>query len=95
MNDLMDEKGKTVVITDASKGIGLATSHRLAKAGYQVIGIARTKPSEAFPGEFQFGEQLNQISTIWTKEKERHPSPAINIVVSEIAEKIDGMMHPS
>lgn len=43
---------KTVVITGASKGIGLATSYRLAKAGYQVIGIARTPPAELFPGEF-------------------------------------------
>jgi 3-oxoacyl-[acyl-carrier protein] reductase len=43
---------KTVVITGASKGIGWATSHRLKKAGYRVIGIARTKPEELFPGEF-------------------------------------------
>lgn len=40
---------------------------------------------------------LDELETpyFWTKEKERHPSPAINIVVSEIAEKIDGMMCPS
>lgn len=40
---------------------------------------------------------LDELETpyFWTKEKERHPSPAINIVVSEIAEKINGMMHPS
>lgn len=63
MNDLMDEKGKTVVITGASKGIGLATSHRLAKAGYQVIGIARTKPSEAFPGEFLSCDLSNEEET--------------------------------
>lgn len=43
---------KTVVITGASRGIGWVTSHRLAHAGYHVIGIARTQPDQAFPGEF-------------------------------------------
>jgi NAD(P)-dependent dehydrogenase (short-subunit alcohol dehydrogenase family) len=43
---------KTVVITGASKGIGLVTSKRLALAGYHVIGIARTEPDQVFPGEF-------------------------------------------
>ena len=45
-------ENKTVVITGASKGIGWATSQRLANAGYYVIGIARTKPDEIFPGDF-------------------------------------------
>ena len=45
-------KLKTVVVTGASRGIGLATSQRLSKAGYHVIGLARQKPKETFPGEF-------------------------------------------
>lgn len=54
---------KTVVITGASKGIGLATSHRLAGAGYQVIGIARSKPQDHFPGEFFTCDLSNQKET--------------------------------
>ena len=48
-------------------------------------------------GEIAEGLCLDELETpyFWTKEKERHPSPAINIVVSEVAEKIDRMMHPS
>lgn len=42
---------RTVLITGATKGIGLATSHRLSKKGYQVIGLARTIP-ENYPGIF-------------------------------------------
>ncbi len=40
---------KSVLITGATKGIGLETSRRLATAGYHVIGIARHEIS-AFPG---------------------------------------------
>lgn len=43
---------KTVVVTGASKGIGWVTSQRLARVGYRVIGIAREKPTELFPGDF-------------------------------------------
>ena len=40
---------RTFLITGASKGIGLALSHRLARKGHAIIGIARN-PSEGFPG---------------------------------------------
>lgn len=54
---------KTVVITGATKGIGWATSKRLAHAGYHVIGIARTKPKEAFPGDFFACDLSNEKDT--------------------------------
>lgn len=40
------------VITGASKGIGFATAQRLAAMHHQVIGLARNKPAESFPGQF-------------------------------------------
>ena len=40
-----------VLITGASKGIGLATSKMLADQGHAVVGLARTQPDD-FPGVF-------------------------------------------
>lgn len=40
------------VITGASRGIGLSTAHRLNAMGHQVIGLARHKPDQGFPGDF-------------------------------------------
>ena len=48
----MTSQPYTSVITGASKGIGYATAHRLKLIGHQVIGLARHKPDQPFPGEF-------------------------------------------
>ncbi|MDR3508230.1 MAG: SDR family oxidoreductase [Caulobacteraceae bacterium] len=41
---------RTFLITGASKGIGLALSHRLARDGHRVVGMARS-PMDHFPGD--------------------------------------------
>ena len=41
----------TILVTGASRGIGLATARLLAERGHAVVGIAR-RPAEDFPGEF-------------------------------------------
>lgn len=40
------------LITGASRGIGLAAAHLLAKQGWDVIGLARSKAPDGFPGAF-------------------------------------------
>jgi 3-oxoacyl-[acyl-carrier protein] reductase len=55
---------KIVLITGASRGIGLATSERLSKRGYLVLGIARTArsfPAEFFPCDLSNQEQTEEI----------------------------------
>ncbi|PIJ49413.1 short-chain dehydrogenase [Erwinia sp. OLTSP20] len=43
---------RTFIITGASKGIGYALSQRLAADGNHVIGVARHRPPQRFPGHF-------------------------------------------
>ena len=54
----------TFLVTGASKGIGLALSHRLHQSGHRVIGIARAVPTN-FPGRF--------VSADWGTARRRKP----------------------
>jgi 3-oxoacyl-[acyl-carrier protein] reductase len=53
---------KSIVVTGASRGIGLATARALADTGWSVIGVARSK-TEAFPGVFLEADLADRVQT--------------------------------
>ncbi len=52
--------GRIVLITGATRGIGWATTQRLAKKGYKIIGIARKKGEQEFPGTLLLCDLTNR-----------------------------------
>jgi NAD(P)-dependent dehydrogenase (short-subunit alcohol dehydrogenase family) len=59
----LQERSRTIVITGATKGIGLAVAQRLVADGYQVVGIARTPPDHPFPGVFVRADLADEVAT--------------------------------
>jgi len=53
---------RRVLITGASRGIGLALATRLAQAGHHPVGFARSHPA-AFPGQFQQVDLSDRAAT--------------------------------
>lgn len=53
----------TFVVTGASRGIGLATAHRLAGQGHRVVGVARNPPEAGFAGAFHSADLADEEDT--------------------------------
>lgn len=60
--DTANRVPRTMVVTGASRGMGLSTAEQLAAYGHQVIGVARTVP-DRFPGEFIQADLADERST--------------------------------
>ncbi len=56
---------RRVLVTGASKGIGRAVADRMAAGGHEVIGLARTAPSD-FPGRFHEVDLADRSATAQT-----------------------------
>ncbi len=48
LGDTANRVPRTMVVTGASRGMGLATAERLAAYGHKVVGVARNRPDD-FP----------------------------------------------
>ena len=60
---MMANTGGTILVTGASRGIGLATSNRLTRGGHDVIGLARNPPEDKFVGEFHAVDLADRSAT--------------------------------
>ena len=67
-------KGKTVVITGASRGIGLAIGLRCAEDGANVAILAKTvKPQPTLPGIYTNIKELSTQLQLKLRQKEEKP----------------------
>lgn len=78
--------GRSVVVTGANSGIGLATAIELATAGYRVLGTVRSDPAaQALAAAAQHaGVQIEQVTA------ELDDETSLDLAFAQIAELTDG-----
>lgn len=83
---------RTILITGATKGIGLAATKRLIAGGHQVIGVARQTTHEDFPGTLYIADLSDEKTTenIFKQIRSNHTIDGIvNNVGIAIPQSID------
>ena len=83
---------KTVLITGANRGIGLATAKILSKKKYKIIGVARSKIKN-FPGKFIECDLSNQnsINDLIKKIKNYNINCLVNNAGTSFGQSIDDL----
>ncbi len=62
VDDSANRVPRTMVVTGASRGMGLSTAEKLAAYGHKVVGVARTA-ADKFPGDFIQADLSDERST--------------------------------
>ncbi len=73
----------TTLITGASKGIGRAIAERMHAAGHGVVGIARHRPDDGFPGDMVVAD-LSSVEATADALREIHASHEVAHVVNNL-----------
>ena len=83
---------KTVLVTGANRGIGLATCKILSKKKYKIIGVARSKIKN-FPGKFIECDLSNQnsINDLIKKIKKYNINCLVNNAGTSFGQSIDDL----
>lgn len=70
---------RTILITGASRGIGLRTAQMLAHHGHAVVGLSRQKPGEYFPGSYYEADlgDAAQTQAVLAEIVAAHPIDAV------------------
>jgi short-subunit dehydrogenase len=73
---------RTVVISGASSGIGLATAKKLSSLGYQVIGLSRQMPKEVIAFDYFLCDLADETSIQKATQKILEQYPTIDALIN-------------
>jgi len=86
---------KTVVISGASSGIGLATAHLFHNKGYNVIGISRNYPTDKYNFKYLLCDITKEDEVEALKDKLVHLIDSIDVLVNCAGMGVSGALEYS